>query len=58
VSYTWNFGDGASNTSLGSSVVTHSYTARGQYAVTLTVTDGAGQSGQARATIKIRKSAN
>jgi aqualysin 1 len=57
VSYTWNFGDGASSTSVGSSIVTHSYT-RGQYTVTLTVTDGAGQSGQARATVKIRKSAN
>jgi aqualysin 1 len=58
VSYAWNFGDGASTTSAGSPVVTHSYTARGQYTVTLTVTDAAGQAGRAQGTVKVRKVGN
>jgi len=46
VSYTWDFGDGSSPVTGTGPVVTHSYTSRGTYAITLVVTDTAGQTGQ------------
>ncbi|MEQ4518932.1 PKD domain-containing protein [Pseudarthrobacter sp. B907] len=42
-SYAWDFGDGGSGTGATAS---HSYAAAGTYQVTLTVTDGAGATGQ------------
>jgi len=41
LTYAWDFGDGASSTAPNPS---HSYTARGRYAVTLTVSDGTNSS--------------
>ena len=54
VSYNWSFGDGSTPVSLSSAVTTHSYTARGQYTVTLVVTDGSGQTGQTQRILNIR----
>ncbi len=42
VSYDWDFGDGATGSGL---VVTHTYEEKGQYSVTLVVTDSEGQTG-------------
>jgi subtilisin family serine protease len=57
VGYTWTFGDGSATVTVTSPITTHSYTARGEYTVTLTVTDGAGQTGQTLRIIRIRKAA-
>jgi PKD repeat protein len=43
VKYEWDFGDGVSFSSTSSAKASHGYTAEGQYIVTLTVTDSAGQ---------------
>ncbi len=50
-SYEWDFGDGSVDT--GSSA-THSYTSAGTYGVTLTVTDGAGNTATVTRTLTVR----
>ena len=52
VSIVWDFGDG--NTATGTFTPTHSYTAVGDYTVTLTVTDGRGGVGQATAVVSVK----
>jgi aqualysin 1 len=54
VSYAWTFGDG-STAFTTTSRMTHAYTARGSFTVSLTVKDGAGQSATRTATISIKK---
>jgi subtilisin family serine protease len=54
VSYSWDFGDGASITSAGTAIVSHTYTAKGRYTVTLIVVDSAGQSAQAQAIVNVK----
>jgi subtilisin family serine protease len=55
VSYVWNFGDGASLTSSGSSA-SHVYATKGSYSVTVTLTvkDAAGLTGTAQKSVSIR----
>ena len=48
VSWSWNFGDGATSTQQNPS---HTYGSAGNYTVTLTVTDGGGQSDSASQTV-------
>ncbi len=55
VSYAWNFGDGSSPLTTSSYTATHTYNARGQYTVTLVVTDGAGQTGQTQRILSIKR---
>jgi subtilisin family serine protease len=55
VSYSWDFGDGSAPVTVTSPITTHGYTARGQYTVTVVVTDGAGQTGQTQRIVNIRK---
>jgi PKD repeat protein len=50
LTYAWNFGDGKTNT--GSSIG-HTYTAAGNYTVTLTVSNGVGLSSAATTSIRI-----
>ena len=54
LSYSWNFGDGTTSTAANPS---HTYTANGQYAVTLTVTDPGGRSGAAGVSISVGNTA-
>jgi subtilisin family serine protease len=54
VRYTWSAGDGSAAVTVTSPLITHSYTARGEYTVTLVVTDGAGQTGQTQRIVRIR----
>ena len=49
-SYSWNFGDGASSTGANAS---HTYTAAGNYSVTLVVTDNSGATGNSTRTISV-----
>jgi len=51
LSYTWNFGDGATATGVQTS---HAYAHAGTYSVTLTVSDGKGGTAQAHADVVIR----
>jgi subtilisin family serine protease len=53
-SYSWSFGDGTSSQSATSSVVTHSYRAKGKFVVTLTVTDASGLSASAAKSITVK----
>ncbi|MEF1307578.1 PKD domain-containing protein, partial [Vibrio owensii] len=52
VSYQWNLGDGSSQTG---EMVTHTYAAAGDYAVTLTVTDDAGSATSTTQTVTIEE---
>lgn len=54
VSYSWDFGDGTSSTAANP---THSYSATGQYSVTLTVTDNGGATASATALVTITDNA-
>jgi PKD repeat protein len=54
-SYTWDFGDGSSPVTGTSPIVTHSYSARGTYTVTLVITDTAGQTGQTQRIRSVKK---
>jgi PKD repeat protein len=51
VSYQWNFGDGANGSG---KIVKHSYTKRGTFTVTLTVTDDKGATGADTARVTVR----
>jgi PKD repeat protein len=53
--YRWNFGDGTADDAGGTPTVSHSYSARGTYAVTLTVTDSAGETNSSTQTITVDK---
>ncbi len=55
VSYSWNFGDGSATATTASATVTHAYTARASYTVTLVVTDGAGHSGETQRLLSIKR---
>jgi subtilisin family serine protease len=55
VSYTWDFGDGSSPVTETTPSASHSYTAPGEYAIRLTVTDNAGQTGQTQRIKKLKK---
>jgi PKD repeat protein len=52
LSYSWNFGDGTAAVT-GTLNPTHTYLIEGQYAVTLTVTDSVGATGQASTTATV-----
>jgi subtilisin family serine protease len=52
--YSWNFGDGTSAITGSSAVVNHSYSATKTYSVTLSVTDGKGQSATAQLKITVK----
>lgn len=52
VSYQWNLGDGSAQTG---EMVTHTYAAAGDYAVTLTVTDDAGSAASTTQTVTIEE---
>ncbi|MFB6283832.1 MAG: glycosyl hydrolase family 18 protein [Halobacteria archaeon] len=54
-SYSWSFGDGSSGTGVTAS---HSYSTAGTYNVTLTVTDAAGQTDEATATVEVKSAEN
>jgi subtilisin family serine protease len=56
-SYSWNFGDGgATNASgSGSAKVSHAYSSKGSYKVTLTVVDNTGLAGSYSQTVAIKK---
>jgi subtilisin family serine protease len=54
VRYSWTFGDGTPASSLSTATVGHTYTAKGDYVVTLTVYDAAGLAGSAQRTISVR----
>jgi len=55
VNYLWDFGDGSSAVTATSAKAVHSYSARGWYTVTLTVTDGGGHTGRLMQAVKINK---
>lgn len=50
-SYAWDFGDGTTGTGVNPQ---HEYAATGSYEVSLTVTDGAGATGQVTATVSVQ----
>lgn len=54
-SYSWNFGDGSSAATTSLAKVAHTFTKCGSYAVTLTVTDTAGQKSTKTVTLVFRK---
>ncbi|WP_276530113.1 PQQ-dependent sugar dehydrogenase, partial [Saccharothrix coeruleofusca] len=54
LTYSWDFGDGTTSTAANPS---HTYTANGQYSVTLTVTDPGGRTGSAGVSISVGNTA-
>jgi serine protease len=54
VSYSWSFGDGGSFDGALSPSAKHTYSARGTYIVTLTVSDALGNSGTAQRTLTVK----
>jgi len=52
-SYKWNFGDGSAIITIPDPVTSHTYTTRGNYTVTLTVTDNGGLTGTTSATLTV-----
>ena len=56
-SYAWSYGDGGSTSANGTSAakVSHTYSSKGSYAVTLTVIDNAGLSASATQTVVIKR---
>lgn len=56
LTYSWDFGDGVTAGSSNNSSSTHTYTAAGSYAVTLTVNNPAGQTATASSTIVVTNS--
>jgi subtilisin family serine protease len=56
-SYAWNYGDGGSTSPSGTSAakVSHTYSSKGSYVVTLTVTDNAGLSATKTQTVTIKR---
>jgi subtilisin family serine protease len=55
VSYSWNFGDAATNSAASGPKIAHTYSAAGTYTVTLTITDGAGQKATTSTTLVFKK---
>jgi subtilisin family serine protease len=55
VSFTWSFGDGSPALSGPASQVSHSYSGRGSYTVTLTVADASGQTATTSRSVRIRR---
>ena len=53
VSYTWDFGDGTPKLTTNDPVTNHTYTAFGDFTVTLTVTDNSGLIGEASSPIHV-----
>jgi len=53
-SYTWNFGDGSTQSSSANPTVDHLYGARGTYTATLTVTDTKGASATAAQSVVVK----
>jgi subtilisin family serine protease len=53
-SFSWSFGDGTSSVSAANPLVSHWYTAKGTYTVTLTVSDAAGLKSSASAQLSVK----
>lgn len=53
-SFTWSFGDGTSAVTAANPAASHSYSSKGSYTVSLTVTDGAGLSATAQQTVSVK----
>jgi len=53
VSYSWDFGDGTPKVTTSDPITNHTYTAFGDYTVTLTVTDNSGLTGEATSPIHV-----
>jgi len=54
IGYFWDFGDGTPSANVTNPIITHVYTAVGNYTVTLTVTDSEGLTGVISHTLKVR----
>jgi serine protease len=52
--FSWSFGDGTSSISAANPVASHSYRAKGNYTVTLTVADEAGLTSTAQRTVTVK----
>jgi serine protease len=53
-SYSWSFGDGSSSVTASNPITSHTYVAKGTFAVTLVVLDDGGLSGKQQKTITIK----
>ncbi|MBV9413557.1 MAG: PKD domain-containing protein, partial [Solirubrobacterales bacterium] len=53
VNYSWDFGDGSTQNSTTKDPVVHTYTARGQYTVKLTITNAYGQTSSTTRTVTV-----
>jgi PKD repeat protein len=54
VSYAWNFSDGSGIITVPNPTINHNFTQPGNYSVTMTVTDRAGRSDAASATVQVQ----